>query len=145
MDSFGQFIWDSESAGNKHPKRSITSLAVLDRNFINEIGQYRVCFGHFRTTSKKPNRGKVRVTVEVIRSNGESTTIDDLAGKVLDGFATSCGPILLLDLEVGDIVVWRYRFRKMPRLKDAAGFALVIFEGFISSPFAPPIPASAEQ
>ena len=112
----------------------MTSLMILDQNFLNSIGEYRYCFWYSRFRSTKPNKGKVRVAVEVIGSDGESTTVANLSGRVEENFLSLCGPAVVVPLEVGDIVVWRFRFRKMPRFKHEDGFAGAGYEGRIISP-----------
>jgi hypothetical protein len=115
----GEFSWDSSAPGKNHPKKARSSGLVVDERLLNPDHLYAFCNRYVRGESNKPDKGIMDTTVKVFKSDGEEATVARLSVEVSGDFAVSCGPFIFFPLELGDVVLWEVKFKKMPSLKKS--------------------------
>ena len=118
----------------RHPKKATRAALIVDEFFLQRgEGYYIFCVEYSRWRQvNKPNRGMVRATIEVIKSNGEQLTVAELSAEVSDHYASQCSSYFEAPfLDLGDVVLFRFKFKKMPPLNQRSHGAS--FRGLVES------------
>lgn len=102
------FIADKDN--QNHPKKLTLALVVP-----NDSGSIpSICAGYSNTMNKK-NKGKIVVDVELQRTDGTIETFK-INGRVRDNGFADCE--FTQDVVAGDLVLFSFKFKNMPRLRD---------------------------
>jgi len=140
----GELGWHSGVPGKRHPKKTMSAALIVDQNFLNSDGIYSFCITYSRLgESSRPDKGIVKATFEVIKSNGERPKARKLSAKVSDHWASRCTGYILLPLDLSDVVLFRFKFKKMPPFDEQSNRA--VYSGRVLSGWAPWLAVSAEE
>ena len=120
--------WDAEETAERHPKR-YDAVLVVPVDLVDPTPRIEVSYG--RTSSRRPDRGRVLVDLQIARDTDGDGAIDSteeiqLVGNVRQQRALmSIGPIA--PVRTGDLLTLRARFRQMPRIDARRGAWLTLY------------------
>lgn len=106
---FSDSVFHADGAKKKHPK-------TLERTLVlptEATGAVRVCFKYGNNHAKK-GKGKVAVDVEISRAADEESQFVEFEEAIKDNVAEACQKVR--ELAAGDIVVFSFAFKNMPRV-----------------------------
>ena len=108
-----------------HPTTGVVSVMVTDLQSLSPDDTYRFCVIYGRALQTRARKGRVVAIVEHLTADGAPERVTKFKGRV--GRAGSRSDRIFEDcrfvsrrLGIGDILIFRFKFRKMPTLPIGA-------------------------
>ena len=114
LGAMGEISTFQPGGSSEHPSQSGLELRSFDPSFPSPAVEYRDRASYMRTGDRQPQRGRVKV--EMIDSSGRSTEVARMSGRVLSSLWLGC-VMSSQPLDVGDRLIWRFRFKSMPNMQ----------------------------
>ena len=118
----GYGAYDSAVGDEKHPKRGSVGLFMNGDSFAS-LDPHFLCF---RYTTTDPSKGKVLAKVTRVRS-GKSKRIAKLKSKIRESGSNGDCKKGKKSLEEGDILIFDFKFKKMPKIPFNDGVAALAY------------------
>ncbi len=108
---FSESMFHAEGKKKKHPKTLERSLVLPTAT----EGKTEVCY-KYANNHNNGKKGKLDVVVEISRAEAEENEMVEMAGSVKENESEGCERIA--PLAEGDVVVFRFKFKNMPRVAE---------------------------
>lgn len=111
--------------GSKHPKKA-TAFLVVPADLDGVAGGHRLCAAYQRPAGSNNSKGSLSAKVAVERAGRTEVVVSLSKSGVSGGRSRSCAASSV-ELREGDLLIWSFTFKGMPKL-PSAGVATFVGE-----------------